>query len=154
MGSRLTTETGFELMQSVVVVEDKPMNEELLLRAVAALEHLANPGLRWGDIIALSVGLVQCSLIAWGLWLMRQSARHRDQHHEETMAAFRQQDEESQRRHERSIKQHEENMAAFRQQGEALRNASETSTRKHEETMAAFRQQGEALKVLIERTSG
>ena len=69
------------------------MNEELLLRAVAALEYLANPGLRWGDIIALSVGLVQCSLIAWGLWLMRQSARHRDQHHEETMAALQQQGE-------------------------------------------------------------
>ena len=96
----LTTENRFELMQSVVVAEDKPMNEELLLRAVAALEHLANPGLRWGDIIALSVGLVQCSLIAWGLWLMRQSARHRDQQHDETMAALR-------------------------QQGEALRNVSE-----------------------------
>lgn len=76
-------------MQSVIVVEDKPMNEELLLRAVAALEHLANPGLRWGDIIALSVGLVQCSLIAWGLWLMRQSARHRDQQHEENMLALK-----------------------------------------------------------------
>ena len=101
------------------------MNEELLLRAVAALEHLANPGLRWGDIIALSVGLVQCSLIAWGLWPMRQSARHRDQHHEETMAALRQQGEESQRRNERSDRQHEETMAALRQQGEALRGVSE-----------------------------
>ena len=101
------------------------MNEELLLRAVAALEHLANPGLRWGDIIALSVGLVQCSLIAWGLWLMRQSARHRDQHHEETMAAFQQQGEELQRRNERSDRQHEETMAALQQQGEALRSVSE-----------------------------
>lgn len=63
------------------------MNEELVLRAVAALEHLANPGLSWGDIITLSVGLVQCSLIAWGLWLMRQSAHYRDQQHEENMLA-------------------------------------------------------------------
>ena len=67
------------------------MNEELVLRAVLALEGLANPGLSWGDIIALSVGLVQCSLIAWGLWLMRQSARHRDQQHEENMLALHQQ---------------------------------------------------------------
>ncbi len=90
------------------------MNEELLLRAVAALEHLANPGLRWEDIIALSVGLVQCSLIAWGLWLIRQSARHRDQHHEETMVALRQQGEVLQRRNERSDQQHEENMLALK----------------------------------------
>ena len=90
------------------------MNEELLLRAVAALEHLANPGLRWEDIIALSVGLVQCSLIAWGLWLMGQSARHRDQHHEETMVALRQQGEVLQRRNERSDQQHEENMLALK----------------------------------------
>ena len=112
------------------------MNEELLLRAVAALEHLANPGLRWGDIIALSVGLVQCSLIAWGLWLMRQSAGHRDQHHEETMAALRQQGEALQRRDERGDRQHEATMAALRQQ--------------HEATMAALRQQGEALKGVSE----
>ena len=141
MGSCLTTETGFELMRSVVVVEDKPMNEELLLRAVAALEHLAHPGLRWGDIIALSVGLVQCSLIAWGLWLMRQSARHRDRQHEATMAAFRQQDEESQRRHETSTRHHEETMAALRQQGEALRNVSE-----------GIREMGEGIREMIART--
>ena len=117
------------------------MNEELLLRAVAALEHLANPGLRWGDIIALSVGLVQCSLIAWGLWLMSQSVRHRDQHHEETMAALRQQGEALQRRDERSDRQHEETMAALRQQGEALKGVSE-----------GIREMGEGIREMIART--
>ena len=124
------------------------MNEELLLRAVAALEHLANPGLRWGDIIALSVGLVQCSLIAWGLWLMRQSARHRDQHHEETMAALRQQGEALQRGNESSDQQHEENMAALRQQGEALRNVSEGIR----EQSAGIREMGEGIRAMIART--
>ena len=117
------------------------MNEELLLRAVAALEHLANPGLRWGDIIALSVGLVQCSLIAWGLWLMRQSAGHRDRQHEENMAALRQQGEASQRRDERSDRQHEETMAALRQQGEALKGVSE-----------GMREMGEGIREMIART--
>lgn len=65
------------------------MNEEHVLRAVRALESFADAGLSWGDIIALGVGLVQCSLIAWGLWLMRQSAHHRDQQHEENMLALR-----------------------------------------------------------------
>ncbi len=32
---------------------------------------------------------VQALLIAGGLWLMRQSARHRDQQHEENMLALR-----------------------------------------------------------------
>ena len=61
----------------------------MVLRAVLALESFTNPGLSWGDIITLGVGLVQCSLIAWGLWLMRQSALHRDQQHEENMLALR-----------------------------------------------------------------
>ena len=39
--------------------------------------------------IAGLVGLVQCALIAWGLRLMRQSARYRDQQHEENMLALR-----------------------------------------------------------------
>ena len=106
------------------------MNEELLLRAVAALEYLANPGLRWGDIIALSVGLVQCSLIAWGLWLMRQSARHRDQQHEETMAALQ-------------------------QQGEALRSVSEGIREMGEgirETGEGIREMGEGIREIIART--
>ena len=106
------------------------MNEELLLRAVAALEHLANPGLRWGDIIALSVGLVQCSLIAWGLWLMRQGARHRDQQHEETMAALRQQGEVL-----RSVSE------GIREMGEGIR-----------ETGEGIREMGEGIREVIART--
>ena len=39
--------------------------------------------------IAELVGLTQCALIAWGLRLMRQNARHRDQQHEETMTALK-----------------------------------------------------------------
>ena len=39
--------------------------------------------------VAGVVGLIQCALIAWGLQLMRQSARHRDQQHEENMLALK-----------------------------------------------------------------
>ena len=39
--------------------------------------------------IAGMVGLIQCALIVWGLRLMRQSARYRDQQHEENMLALR-----------------------------------------------------------------
>jgi len=39
--------------------------------------------------VAGMVGLIQCALIAWGLKLMRQSARHRDQQHEENMLALK-----------------------------------------------------------------
>lgn len=72
------------------------MNEELVLRAVLALESFANPGLRWGDIIALSVGLVQCSLIFWGLRLMRAG------------------NDDRQRQADLAEKRHEENMLALR----------------------------------------
>ena len=47
------------------------MNEELLTRAVLALESMANPGLTWGDLIALGIGLLQCGLIAYGLRMMQ-----------------------------------------------------------------------------------
>jgi len=39
--------------------------------------------------VAGVVGLIQCALIAWGLKLMRQSARYRDQQHEENMLALK-----------------------------------------------------------------
>ena len=39
--------------------------------------------------VAGVVGLIQCALIAWGLKLMRQSAHHRDQQHEENMLALK-----------------------------------------------------------------
>ena len=40
---------------------------------------------RWAQV---GMSGLQALLIVGGLWLMRQSARHRDQHHEETMAAL------------------------------------------------------------------
>jgi len=92
------------------------MNEEMVLRAVLALESLANPELSWGDIIALSVGLAQCSLIAWGFRLMRlgtdQRREEAQQQHEETMAALHQQGE------------------ALRQQGKALETLIERTAQR------------------------
>ena len=38
--------------------------------------------------VAALVGAAQCSLIAYGLYFMRQAARHRDAQHRETMTAL------------------------------------------------------------------
>ena len=38
--------------------------------------------------VAALVGAAQCSLIAYGLYFMRQAARHRDAQHRETMKAL------------------------------------------------------------------
>lgn len=51
--------------------------EELAMPAVLALESMANPGLTWGDLITLGIGLLQCGLIAWGIWVMRGSNESR-----------------------------------------------------------------------------
>ena len=66
---------------------------------------------------------LQALLIVGGLWLMRQSARHRDQQHEETMAALR-------------------------QQGEALQSVSEGIR----ETGEGIREMGEGIREIIART--
>ena len=99
---------------------------DLAQRAVAALETMADPGMSAGDWVALGVGLSQCLLIAWGLWMMNKSNASRDaqnalqqQRHKESMALQQQ--------------HHEENMAAQQQ--------------RHEETILA-------LKELIRRTAG
>ena len=84
---------------------------------------------------------LQALLIVGGLWLMRQSARHRDQQHEETMAALQQQGEALKGLNETSAKQHEETMAALQQQGEALRNVSE-----------GIREMGVGIREMIART--
>ena len=110
---------------------------DLAQRAVAALETMAAPGMSAGDWVALGVGLSQCLLIAWGLWMMNKSNTSRD-----AQNALQQQ------RHEESIalqqQRHEENMAAQQQH--------------HEESMTAQQQQHEesilALKELIRRTAG
>ena len=87
---------------------------------------MADPGMSAGDWVALGVGLSQCLLIAWGLWMMNKSNASRDaqndlqqQRHAETMTVQQQ--------------QHEENMTAQQQQ--------------HEESSLA-------LKELIRRTAG
>ena len=109
----------------------------LAQRAVAALETMADPGMSAGDWVALGVGLSQCLLIAWGLWMISKSNASRDaqnvlqqKRHEESMALQKQ--------------QHEENIAAQQQ--------------RHEEAMTAQQQQHEesilALKELIRRTAG
>lgn len=121
---------------------------DLAQRAVAALETMADPGMSAGDWVALGVGLSQCLLIAWGLWMMNKSNASRDaqnalqqQRHAETMTV-------QQRRHEENMaaqqQRHEENMAVQQQ--------------RHEEAMTAQQQQHEesilALKELIRRTAG
>ena len=47
--------------------------------AVAAVEslQLANQP-KWTEIVAASVGVAQCGLIAWGLWLMQKAGQRRD----------------------------------------------------------------------------
>lgn len=110
---------------------------DLAQRAVAALETMADPGMSAGDWVALGVGLSQCLLIAWGLWMMNKSNASRDA-----------QNALQQKRYEESMtlqqQQHEENMAAQQQ--------------RHEENMAAQQQRHEetilALKELIRRTAG
>ena len=57
--------------------------------ATIALQHASLQAMYVQAGIAGMVGLIQCGLIAWGLRLMRQSARNRDQQHEENMLALR-----------------------------------------------------------------
>ncbi len=86
----------------------------LAQRAVTALETMANPGMSAGDWVALGVGMSQCLLIAWGLWMMNKSNASREaqnalqqQRHAETLTAQQQRHEESiaaqQQRHEETI---------------------------------------------------
>ena len=92
---------------------------DLAQRAVAALETMANPGMSAGDWVALGVGMSQCLLIAWGLWMMSKSNASRDaqnalqqQRHTETMTV-------QQRRHEESMtaqqQRHEETIMALKE---------------------------------------
>ena len=121
---------------------------DLAQRAVAALETMADPGMSAGDWVALGVGLSQCLLIAWGLWMMNKSNASRDaqnalqqQRHAETMTV-------QQRRHKESMaaqqQRHEENMAAQQQHHEESMTAQQ---QRHDETILA-------LKELIRRTAG
>ena len=132
---------------------------DLAQRAVAALETMANPGMSAGDWVALGVGLSQCLLIAWGLWMMNKSNASRDaqnalhqQRHAETMTVQEQRHTETmtvqERRHTETMtvqeRRHEESMTVQQQ--------------RHEENMAAQQQRHEetilALEELIRRTAG
>ena len=93
--------------------------------------------------VAALVGAAQCSLIAYGLYFMRQAARHRDAQHRETMKAL------DARHHE-----HMEALAAEREAQkeqhiatmEALAAQRADQKDQHHENM-------EALKELIRRTA-
>ena len=82
--------------------------------------------------VAALVGFAQCALIAYGLYFMRQAARHRDAQHRETMEAMNH--------------QHLESMAALSAQREAEKE-------RHRETMEVLERQNTALMELIRRTS-
>ncbi len=100
--------------------------------------------------VAALVGAAQCSLIAYGLYFMRQAARHRDARHRETMKALegRQQTQNDQHREtmEAMERRHRENMAALTTRREAQKD-------QHRENMAVLEDQREALMELIRRTS-
>ena len=93
--------------------------------------------------VAALVGASQCSLIAFGLFIMRQAARHRDAQHRETMETM-----------ERT---HRENMAALTAQREAQkdqhRESMEALQTQREEQKDQHRENMEALKELIRRTA-
>ena len=100
--------------------------------------------------VAAAVGAVQCALIAYGLYIMRQAARHRDAQHRETMTALE--------------NRHRESMAALKAeretQSEQHRETMTGIERRHREAMAALEGQREAqntqresLRELIRRTS-
>ena len=76
--------------------------------------------------VAAIVGAAQCSLIGYGLYIMRRAAIQRDALHQETMKAL--------------DSQHRETMAS-------LEN-------RHQETMKGLEGQQSALMELIRRTSG
>ena len=63
--------------------------------------------------VAAIVGAAQCSLIGYGLYIMRQAAIHRDAQHRETMAALN-------GRHESQNAQHRETMKVLEGQNAAI----------------------------------
>ena len=120
---------------------------DLAQQAVTALETIANPGMSAGDWVALGVGMSQCLLIAWGLWMMNKSNASRDAQNALQQKRYEENTTTQQQHHEENTttqqQHHEENMAA--------------QQRRHEENMAAQQQRHEesimALKELIRRTA-
>lgn len=50
--------------------------QTLAVAAVKALQAANEP--KWTEVVAAGVGLVQCGLIVWGLWMMREAGERRD----------------------------------------------------------------------------
>ncbi len=117
--------------------------------------------------VAAIVGASQCSLIGYGLYIMRQAAKHRDAlqqetmaQHRETMAVLKGQNEAQNDQHQETMAQHRENMAVLKGQNEAQNDQHQETMAQHQETMAQHREnmsalegQNEALMELIRRTS-
>ena len=61
--------------------------------ASLAIQHVGLETNQLSVWVAAVVGLVQSGMIAWGLWLVKKAASHRDDMHEETMLALQQQGE-------------------------------------------------------------
>ena len=88
---------------------------------------------------ALLVGLVQCVLIGWGVWVMRSSSadcakrnekisrasaersRQEDQRHQETMRSLQERHEREAQRHEETTKSFDQTMRSLEDSSEALR---------------------------------
>lgn len=110
-----------------------PEVRELATAAVTALQTMAaNSSPHWTDVagvfVTLGVGVTQCGLIAWGIRVMHNSNLTRESRHEEVMAAFARQHEETERQREEAQRERED------------------AQHRHEEAMAA-------LTALIERTA-
>ena len=107
--------------------------------ASLALQHAALAAQQASVWVAAVVGAAQCSLIGYGLYIMRRAAIHRDALHQESMTALRGQQEAQSHQHRETMKaldsRHREAMAALNGQSEALNS------------------QSEALRELIRRTS-
>ena len=104
--------------------------------------------------VAALVGAAQCSLIAYGLYFMRQAARHRDAQHRETMKAL---DSRHREHMEALAAEREAQKDQHRATMEALAAQREDQKDQHRATMNAMerthRENMEALKELIRRTA-
>ena len=107
--------------------------------ASLALQQAALAAQQAAVWVAALVGAAQCSLIAYGLYIMRQAAKQRDAQHRENMAQHRETMKALDSRHQAAMAQHQETMAA-------LNGRQEAQSDQHRENMEAIRE-------LIRRTS-
>ncbi len=84
-----------------------------LQQAALAAQQAALAAQQASVWVAAIVGAAQCSLIGYGLYIMRRAAIHRDAQHRETMAALN-------GRQEAQSHQHRETMKALEGQQTAL----------------------------------